>query len=282
MTNGANHLSSAAAALVDNYPLLPARFAHALADHPLLTLDALAEAALRLPAGSVERRVAQGDAGSEFAMLRGHLPQLDAHIRNPDALPCWIMLPRIERLPEYRELLQSIIAETESTIAAATGVIRDLSGFVFISAKGSVTPFHFDPEYNLFFQIAGDKRFATFPASPPFVTDAVNEHYHMGGDNMLAWDSAQSHLGTVHDLQPGDGLYVPHKAPHWIEVGEQLSISLSLTWKSDWSQAEAYCHRFNGRLRQWGIRPGPVADWPAHAPLKTAGGRLLDRIGGLR
>jgi hypothetical protein len=267
------------AALATAYPLSAARFSHILAGHPLLTLDALADAALALPPENVERRCSDGDYGSTFTKLDNNLPPIDVHIRAIEAQPCWIMLARIQQLPAYRALVDMVVEAARATIEAATGPIRDPVGFIFISAKGSVTPFHFDPEYNLFFQVAGSKRFATFAAEPPVLTESVNEGYHHGGDNMLAWNDELAEAATVHALAPGDGLFVPYKAPHWIEVEAGLSISLSVTWKSDWCEQQLYGHRFNARLRGWGMVPGALPQWPGRAAPKAVAERLLGRLG---
>jgi hypothetical protein len=266
-------------ALAAHYPLSPSRFAHALASHPLLSLDALARAALMMDPADIERRFSKGDVGTAFTKLDGCELGIDAHIQTVASNPCWIMLAKVEQLPAYRTLIDDVLANFQPMVEAATGPMRNPVGFIFISAQGSITPFHFDPEYNLFFQIAGTKNFTTFPAAPPFMTDAVSEDYHVGGNNMLRWDPEWAAAGTCHILSPGDGLFVPYKSPHWVQVGGELSISLSITWKSDWAHAQEYGHRFNAQLRRLGMAPRPLAPWPATSRAKAAGGRVISRLG---
>ncbi|MEZ5892337.1 MAG: hypothetical protein R3C58_04230 [Parvularculaceae bacterium] len=79
-------------------------------------------------------------------------------------------------------------------------------------------------------------------------------------------------------LTPGDALYVPVKAPHWVKVGEAVSVSLSITWRSRASDDEALLRRGNGWLRARGLnppRPGSVP-WRdrAVALARRAGERL--------
>ncbi len=266
-------------ALAAHYPLSPARFSHLLAGHPLLSLEALAEAALTMRPADVERRVSDGGIGSSFSKLQDGLPAIDRHIRTIAENPCWIMLAHIGQIPEYAALLDAVLEAARPVVASKTGAFLNPTGFIFISAKGSVTPLHFDPEYNLFFQIAGHKRFVTFPPGAPMMTDEVNEHYHCEGDNMLRWEESFAALGTQHDLEPGDGLYVPYKSPHWVKVHDGLSISLSVTWKSDWSLAQESGHRCNARLRRWGMKPRSLPPWPMLSQSKRIGGQLLDRMG---
>jgi hypothetical protein len=46
-------------------------------------------------------------------------------------------------------------------------------------------------------------------------------------------------------LEPGEAIYVPVMAPHQVRNGPEPSISLSITWRSEWSHAEADARAFN-------------------------------------
>jgi hypothetical protein len=60
---------------------------------------------------------------------------------------------------------------------------------------------------------------------------------------------------------PGEALFVPVMAPHFVRNGPAPSVSLSITWRSEWSFAEADARAFNGLLRRNGLNPRarPVA-----------------------
>lgn len=262
-----------------NLPLFTARFAHELAQHPLLALERLAQAAAALEPAKVERRFAQNRPGSAFIKQDDVPLDIGAHIEAIENNPAWIMLTNIDALPEYRALIEGVIAPLRDQIESRCGAIRRLTAFIFVSSQNAVTPFHFDPEYNLFFQIRGQKQFMTCGCEPPIVTDRVHEKLHASGDNMLDFSTVESGAATRHVLGAGDGLYVPYKAPHWVEVGDEPSISLSITWKSDWCLEQEYGHRFNARVRSLGFTPSPLAPWPARARFKAVGGRLLDKLG---
>lgn len=260
------------------YPMAPAMLRHDLVGHPLLTLQALAEAARELPEQHVERRVADAANGDAFAMD-------DASAGTPaDAIGSiatgrnWIMLRFVEQLPRYRDLLQALMAEVAPAIAPRTGPSHTLKGFVFISAPGTLTPFHFDAEYNILFQIAGNKDFVTYPPQPPFLSPERREAYHRAGENMLPWQDRFETLGTAHRLAPGDALYVPHAAPHWVRGGPEASVSLSMTWQNGWSVAAADALTFNPLLRRVGLSGG-VPVWPQKPGLRALGCRIARRAG---
>jgi len=87
------------------------------------------------------------------------------------------MLRGIENLPEYAALLDRLMESLPPAILANTGSPVDIKGFVFLSAPQTHTPLHFDAEYNVLFQVAGTKTFATYPPREPFLSRAEREAY---------------------------------------------------------------------------------------------------------
>jgi hypothetical protein len=262
--------------VVGLYPLHSGMFRHGLTDHPLLKLEALADAATVMQPAHVEYR---SSASAGFEHLVKESTSIADVIRNIASHDCWVMLRFIEQLPAYQALLEETLNGFAQTVEPHTGLMRDLHAFVFISTNQVITPFHCDPEYNILFHIAGQKSFMTLPAKPPFLDEDAHQRLHVGGDNLLIWDEAYREHATDNQLGPGDALYVPYKTPHIVSVSGGPSISISMTWKSDWSFAQDRAHRFNIALRQLGMKPRPVPQWPARTPLLSGGGRLLQKIG---
>lgn len=269
----------AADALAGVYPARAGMFAHDLTRHPLLTLDALADAAARMNPAHVELRHANRGAGGDFEQQADAAARAPAAIRAIAGSGCWAMLRFAEQLPEYRALMEGTLAPFAAVVAAQTGPMRDCRAFVFISSDAMVTPFHCDAEYNMLFQIAGDKSFRTFAPAEPWLSAADEERMHASGDNLLRWHDDYAAQGTDNRLSPGDALFVPYKAPHYVTVAGGPSISLSLTWKSDWSLAQDEAHRFNRAMRQIGLNPRPVPAWPERATGKAVAAKLLRRVG---
>ena len=133
-----------------------------------------------------------------------------------------------------------------------------------LSSPDAVTPYHFDPEHNILMQLVGTKTMTQFPAGDPkYAPDRVHETYHTGGARELKWDDEFLAEGTEWAMQPGDALFVPVMAPHFVKNGPTPSISLSITWRSEWSFAEADARAFNALLRRVGLNPAPTERWPA-------------------
>ncbi len=266
-------VSDTDAALATAYPLRVARLSHGLTHHPLLQTAALADAALAMDAAHVECRTSATagftDSGADKRRLMRHI--LDGDVDG------WLMLRFADQISAYRDLLEDTLASYTQIIEPVTGPMRDPKAFIFLSSDQTVTPLHIDPTYNILFQISGTKLFSTYPLAPPVVTAEAEEGFHSRGDNLLPWNAQVAALGHDERLEPGDAIYVPHKLPHRVAVLGGLSISISMTWKSDWSMAEGAAHRANARLRALGWNPPPVARWPKTSRMRALAARILER-----
>ncbi len=261
------------------YPLTTGVLTHCLSDHPLLSREMLALAAERMNPAHVECRAADGANGGEFAHATRIADSAAETIRQIDRAGRWVMLRFAEQLPEYAELIGALQAQMEPVLAETTGKALKAVAFIFISSPGTLTPFHFDPEFNILFQIAGHKRFVTFPAAEPWLPVAQQEQFHRLEDNLLPWEDAFRQGETVHRLAPGEAIFVPYKAPHWVQVDDEPSISISLTWRTHGSIEQDLAWHCNDWLRHRGFAPAAPAAMPRRPWLKAKSMRLLQRLG---
>ena len=86
--------------------------------------------------------------------------------------------------------------------------------------------------------------------------------------------------GTPFALEPGEAVYVPVMAPHFVRNGSEPSLSLSITWRSQWSYDEAGARCFNGLVRKTGYRPAAPGRWPARNRTKSLAFRAWRRVFG--
>ena len=263
------------------YPAQAGKLVHALADHPLMTLDALAKLAEALPGDSVEWNPGALPIGIDPADVpRGRRSAGDT-IREIYSSASWVVLKRIEQAPAYGALLREALGELEAIVTTRTGAMHQLEGFVFISSPESVTPFHFDPEHTILLQLRGTKTMTVFPGGDERLLSAeAQEAFHLGQHHRnLAWDDGFAALGEAVALAPGEAIHVPVKTPHWVKNGPVPSISLSITWRSEWSYAEADARAFNRVLRGMGVRPQRPGEYPAANRGKALAWRAMRRLG---
>ncbi len=245
-----------------NYPEVPHKLAYALGDHPLLTLEALATLAESLPATSVEYNFGNQPLGVDGKPAPTGIP-IGRTIREIETTNSWAVIKNIERDPTYARLLEDLLDELRPATSA-----------------GGVTPYHFDPEHNILLQVCGTKVMTQFPAGDPrYAPDEVHETYHTGGGRELKWRDDLLPGGTEFALSPGEAVYVPVMAPHFVRNGTAPSVSLSITWRSEWSFAEADARAFNGWLRGLGLTPRRTERWPARNRAKALAWRVVRRLG---
>ena len=271
--------ASAHARFAAYYPEHPHVLTHNLTSHPLLEIEALAQLAEKLPITSVEYNRGDLPIGVDGKPGSNGLTIAET-IRRVAEAQSWAVLKNIEQVPAYEALLLGLLEEIRPEIEAATGAMLTPQGFIFVSSPNSVTPYHFDPEHNILLQIAGHKVMTQFPAGDTrFVPDEAHETYHSGGPRELKWDDSFLVHGTEFPLAPGEALFVPVMAPHFVKNGPAPSISLSITWRSEWSYRESDARVLNAMLREQGLSPRAPGRWPQQNYGKAYALRILRRLG---
>jgi hypothetical protein len=261
------------------YPDHEGRLDHELASHPLLTIDAMAALAARMRPETMEHNVAVNvPLGTPTTKLKGNgLTTLET-IEQIETCQSWILLREIEQDPAYAALMRDVLGEVEPIIVARTGKMHKLRAFIFISSPEAVTQPHFDPEYNILFQCHGTKTMTLFPAADPeIIGDRFFEQYYTGGQRYLPWRDEHAARGNPIHIAPGQAIHVPLFAPHHVKVHDAVSISLSLTWCSEYSIETADAYKFNHRLRGFGLKPHAPRAFPGSNRMKSLGQRVLER-----
>jgi hypothetical protein len=234
----------------------PFTIAHRLNGHPLFELPRLIELACKLPENDVE--FSSGNVPVEMDPSKTPRTGLSIAetLRRIDTCGAWMVLKWVERDPEYQALLNECLDEVMRSSEAVAPGMKRRSGFIFVSSPGSVTPFHFDQEYNFLLQIRGQKTVHVFPRS--IISDEeVEARFAVSHRNLRFQESFQETAMTF-GLQPGDGVHIPIAAPHWVQNGNGVSVSFSITFHTPASERRSSLHRLNSHIRRIGITPVAV------------------------
>lgn len=265
--------------MAELYPLKAGLLHHHLPDHPLLSLEALAQLGETLPASGVEYNPGNVPIGILPEDLPSNGLSIGETIRTIDSNGSWAVLKNIETVEAYRTLLMDLLGELEPVVTPRTGAMLTPQGFIFVSSPGSITPFHFDPEHNILLQLRGTKVMNVWPAGDErFAHRREHERYHAGGHRNLPWQEEFHHDAQQVPLGPGDAVLMPVMAPHFVANGDAPSISLSITWRSEWSYRESEAHAANAALRRIGLDPAMPPRWPSYAWAKSIGWRIARRL----
>ncbi|MEP7222944.1 MAG: transcriptional regulator [Novosphingobium sp.] len=265
-----------------HYPEQPHVLPHLLHTHTLLEREALATLAEALPPACIEYNRSDLPIGIDGKPEATGIP-IGETIRNIETSGSWAVLKNVEQVAAYADLLADLLGELRPQIEARTGRMMKPQAYLFITSPNGVTPYHFDPEHNILLQVRGSKVMTQFPAGDSdYAPDQVHETYHTGGGRELKWRDEMLAGGTEFALSAGQAVFVPVMAPHFVRNGPEPSVSLSITWRSDWSFDEADARAFNSVLRRAGWRPRGTGRWPASNHAKALGWRLLQKLQGAR
>jgi Cupin superfamily protein len=267
------------AAFADAFARRSIAVRHSLVDHPLFTIDAIAELADRLPPDSVRRERADlplANAGFGYVEV-GTGPPSET-IRDVERSGIRVSLRDIQQLPEYAELINECLDEVEELVADREGGMTRRAGYLFISAPASTTPMHFDVEHSFLLQVKGIKHVsvATFEHDP-IARHRELDRYIDGEE--CDFESMQKTAITTR-LEPGVGVYLPSYVPHWVETEAGVSVSFSIPFFTAYTERAEGVSRINRRLRQLHFSPRPLGASEPIDKTKAAVFRSVQRLRG--
>jgi hypothetical protein len=260
--------------LAANFAKNPFAVTHKLGDHPLLSVEAVASLADRLPEASIEHN--RGDV--DRVVADGVVEVLDETpgevARNIDTNGCWMVLKNIEQEDDYHRLLDNLLDEVNPLVEGREGGMNLREGYIFLSAANSTTPAHTDHEHNFLLQVRGSKEMNLGRFNDPKVEQLQVEKMFSGQRNMDRLPDEP----TAYELKPGDGVYVPPNAPHWVNNGPEVSVSLSITFRTAVTERGAVVHSMNRRLRKLKLSPRPPGESVSVDKAKFAVNRTLKSL----
>jgi hypothetical protein len=253
-----------------HFPHAPFAIRHRLREHELFRLERLVELA-----GTMDRdRIEYACGALQPDQDTDAVPKLDLTIaetiRQIETCGAWMVIKNVETVPAYDAFIRTCLGELAQLGGPDAEHMDDFQGFVFISSPGSVTPFHVDAEQNFLVQIKGAKSIHIFDnRDRELVSDEAMEISPANHRNRRYAPEFESRA-QVFDLTPGDGVYVPHLWPHWVENGPEYSISMAITWKTPSVKFRNHVLAANGLLRRLGL---PQAGYGAHPRWDTVKAR---------
>jgi hypothetical protein len=248
---------------------------HALVDHPLCTMEAIAELADRLPPASVRRE--RGDlplVNRDGYVDVGEGPP-SATILDVERNGFRISLRDIQQEPAYAELINRCLDEVQGIVDDREGGMRRRTGYLFITAPACNTPMHFDPEHSFLLQVRGVKHVSVAAFDDDGVRQRELNRYYDGDECDFA---AMQEVAEDFRLDPGVGVYLPSFVPHWVTTEAGVSISFSIPFYTQFSERAEFVNRINRRLRKLHLSPRPPGASQPVDRVKAAGFELWGRV----
>jgi Cupin-like domain len=252
----------------ENFPTRGFKTSHHLCGRPEFLLPRLVELAQRLPESQVEYYAGNVPINQDRQHYRKNGLSVVDTVRRIEESGSWMVLKNVEVDPEYGKLLRAVLDDVYQQFDSSRssyslhGLHRE-TAFIFISSPNSVTPYHLDDEHNFLCQIRGHKNVSLWDPKdrtvmPESQIENMLEVWHdKGYDRHMPYREEFQERATVYELKAGEALHFPFGAPHWVKNGPAVSISFSVTFRSQMSERQSIVYFMNRRLRRLGLDPMP-------------------------
>lgn len=248
-----------------NFPDDPFKIKHSLPENKLFDIESLVELARKLPAEQIEWNAGDANISQDPSKTPANGLSPEDTVRTIEQCKSWLVLKNIQTDAEYNLVFREYLDEIEAIAGSQVAGISDRAGFIFISSPNSITPFHMDPEHNFLLQLRGSKTLQVFDQRDRSVVTERNiesTYYGEKSHRNMEYKDSYASKGNSITLNSGEALHIPIHAPHWVQNGNAVSVSFSITFRSSRSRKAVRLYSLNARLREKGMAPSNVGTRP--------------------
>ena len=250
---------------------------HSLDSHPAFTMDrlhSLLERSLPIPK-KVYWNAGKKGIGQRWDDRPGRDFSIEEAFRRIRECDAWIIIFGADRDPEIHAMLEQGLHEMEEM----TGIrlsrdAKSSQSIIFITSPRRVTEYHIDRECSLLLQIHGQKTIHIFDQNDREVlSEEELERFWTADTNAAVYKPHLQDRATSFLLEPGKAVHIPINAPHWLENGDDISVSVNQNFEfRDEKLGNVY--RANYYARKFGFSPRPPGESYALDQIKSHGMRL--------
>ncbi|MDP6356945.1 MAG: cupin domain-containing protein [Planctomycetota bacterium] len=107
---------------------------------------------------------------------------------------------------------------------------------LFLSGPGCSTNYHWDPSSVLIVQLYGRKKFFSLKEPRRWCPESMADKWH---EAMVKPDELTDDDILCCDLNPGDVVWSPCRAPHWLDACDETAFTMSIAFTDITADAEA-------------------------------------------
>lgn len=256
-------------------------FDHGLAHHPLFELPSLLGLAKRIPKYKdfVYWQNGRIKVNERWEVNPGPRLTLDETILGIAHNDSLVILKHAEQDPVFGPVLQEILQRIFSFLSpsAQDDVVLGES-LIFINSPRRTTAYHLDLESNFLLQVSGEKFCHVHDCADRSITSHEELEKHCGGDhNGAVFKPGREREAHDYRLTPGHGVHFPSTAPHWVENGNEVSVSININFDLvSIHQRLKPVYAVNRVIRRLGIEPVPPGASVWRDRLKTRASSRVD------
>jgi mannose-6-phosphate isomerase-like protein (cupin superfamily) len=265
-------------AFQDAFARTPMRFSHRFSGRPELTVDAVTDLSARVPPSWTRPHTGQLPVvyHQKVTTLETSGPEIARGIANNGGR---ILVYHIERLSSYAGVVGDCYQAATGAVGSEQGGVCAQSVSLLVASPDAVVQSHFDRHHNLLLQLEGTKEITVGTFADPEDGHRVVERARRWTHNNLSELPPRT---QTFELGPGDGLYIPAYAFHWVRGSSDVSLALSYGFATQTTVRAPLVYWCNANLRRLGLRPRPPGHSDRADRVKAAvmgrAGPLLGRL----
>lgn len=246
----------------ESFGHIPFALRHKLASSGLFTIDRIAAA--------LDKMVTTG-AGRLFIYESAQTPgDVFSKMKRKNAreglIPIltkgnyWVSGNLSEVDSELHEFCHGVVSDTEALLGMP--IFKNISREhvnLFAASPHVITPYHIDREHNFLCQVIGEKDVWLWdPDERENLSESEIETFYCGEMEAARYKTDLQSRSREFHIRPGDAVYHPPLAPHWVKNGPELSISISIGFNTTALERRARIYQANRALRKFGfVAPPP-------------------------
>jgi hypothetical protein len=238
----------------------PFEFQHSFtASHPLFSLDRLRQLVTNPETkGGIYYDAGEIRVDQRWDAVPVKTKPVEEVFDSIDNAGAWIILRRVNKDPAYNEILEECLTEVKRLSGRAIDEDKkSQEAMIFLTSPSRVTAYHIDRECNFLMQVSGEKQISVFDRNDrEVVPDHELETFWSKDNNAGIYKPQYQDRASVYTMRPGTGVHIPVNCPHWLKNGNNVSISLSISYQyRDTRRKNVY--QANYYLRKLGLKPTP-------------------------
>lgn len=221
-------------------------------------------------------------AGDVYSRMKRRKPSAAA-LSQLENSNFWVTLVNISQIdPDLGALYQEALRDVEAILGSPLlGDINRGHMNIFMASPHVITPYHVDREHNFLCQIANEKDVWLWdPDDRANLSELEIERFYSGNMEAAQYRVEAQSRGRAFHICPGDALYHPPLAPHWVQNGPQVSISVAMGFNTSSLDRRARIYQANKIMRRLGLKTPPPGRNPVLDTLRsgtTSGMKYLAR-----
>jgi hypothetical protein len=260
-------------------------FHHNLAGNPLFELPSLtnlAESLLKIEGPSAIRwknSEAPVDAKWGQKPPSEQIANVSEAIQNLDKSGSWVVLYRVQNVPEYSAILEQALDEMEEMIGRPLrSELTWKDSYIFMASPHATTPYHIDHETACLLQVHGDRIAHLWDQKDrSILTEKEIEEYYLGDIGSANYSANKLEKAYTYKMNAGTGVHHPSLAPHDYKNGDTYSVAVGIHLCMKDIDQKARAYQVNAFLRRMGMKPTAPGQSPWRDRLKINALGLLDK-----